>query len=236
MIYTFKSTDGINNYRRQVSVNSLTEEISYRTFNIPVMLSYRIKSGLFGENKFGEKKLVINLKTGPSVMIFQNTSDYNARINFGGLYQVDSIRQDAVTYYDYFDEGSRWNILLTPESINAQNTNPGDVAVFSQLNSASAGYDFASNKNYRENQELSRSAIAFNFACDLQYDITKAKEQENGLAVKFGLYFVYAPLPERKEKYMPAYKTSDSFNSIYNSTAKSVYSAFGIDAGFVYSF
>ncbi len=229
MIYTFKSSDGTNNYRRQVSIISLNEEISYHIINLPVMFDFRFKPGIKAK-----QKLVINLKAGPSVMIFRNSSDYNANIDLGGLYQVDTIRQDAITYYDHFDAGSRWNVLITPQSINTQNPNPGAGTVFSRLYAASANYDFASNKNYRDTKKLSRTTVAINLGCDIQYNISRF--HENGMAVKLGAYFVYAPLPERKQKYIPLDRTSDEFNSIYNSTAKSNYSTFGIIAGFVYSF
>ncbi len=241
VLYTFKSTDGTNYYRRQVAISSLREDIKYNIFNFPLLFVYRFKPGSDIEKEGTDKgkmrkKWGFSLKAGPSLMKFYTTSDYNSLINFGGLYQVDTITKDAITYYDHFDLGSAWNILLTSESINAQNPKPGATDVFSRLYALSNGYDFADNKNYRDTQKTSRTTIAFNFAFDGQYFITKNQGEENGLSLKLGFNFVYAPLPERKDKYVPVNKTTDAFNSIYNSSAKSVYSAWGVNVGFVYRF
>ena len=231
MVYTYKSSDGTNYYRRQVSINALREEIKYNIYNIPVLFSYRFKPGFIGGNK-----LVINLKAGPSLMLFNNSTDYNAIIDFGGLYQVDSIGKDAITYYDHFDQNSKWNILLTSENINTQNPNPGGANVFFQLNSASANYDFASNKNYLDIKKLTRTTIAINIGCDLQYNFAKGKDPENGFAVQLGAHLVYVPTYGKNKEYVPIDKTTDEYNSIYNSSAKSIYSAIGVNLGFVYRF
>ena len=160
-------------------------------------------------------------------MIFNNTSNYNATIDFGGLYQVDSVNQNAITYYDYFDGGSSWNVYVTSEGINHQNTSPGAESVFSQLLANSKDYDFARNKNYRDKMGLTRATVAANFSLDVQNEIAE------GLAVKLGFHIVYAPLFERTEKYVPVNKTTDAYNSIYRSSAKSNYMAYGVHVGVV---
>lgn len=73
-------------------------------------------------------------------------------------------------------------------------------------------------------------AVAINIGVDAQLRITE------DWFVKFGLQFVYAPLQERKERYKPIDKTTDEFQSIYNSSAKSNYSALSVNMGFVYNF
>jgi|GEM_PF-5981627 len=220
IVYTFKSFDGVDFYRRQITISSLNERINYNVFNLPVMFNYRFHLGK-------KDKSVIKLQVGPSLMFFQNTSNYNAVIDFGGLYQIDTIQKNNITYYDHFQKGSAYNVLLTSNDINAQNLNPGANEIFQQLNSG--GYDFASNKNYNGTQNLQRTTIAFNAGMDLQQKLSE------GLTIKAGVNFVYAPLLERKEKYKPVDKTSDEFQSIYYSTAKSAYSAFGINIGIVYN-
>jgi len=231
VVYTYKSFDGTNYYRRQVSIIALREEIKYNIYNIPVMFSYRFKPGII----FGNK-LVINIKAGPSLMLFNNTSDYNAVIDFGGLYQVDSIGKDAITYYDHFEQNSKWNILLTSKNINEQNPNPGGTAVFNQLNSASANYDFATNKNYFEVKKLTRTTVAINIGCNLHYNFFKGKEPENGFSANLGAHYVFVPSYGKVKGYIPIDKTTDEYNSIYNCSATSTYSAFGVSLGFVYRF
>jgi hypothetical protein len=69
--------------------------------------------------------------------------------------------------------------------------------------------------------------VAANFSFGLQREISQ------GLAVKVGFHMMYAPLFERTEKYIPVNKTSDTYNSLYKSSAKSSYSAFGVNVGVV---
>lgn len=221
IVYTFKSSDGINPYRRQITINSLKEEIQYSIFNIPVMLNYRCKIN-------SEEKWIVNFKAGPSLMLFKTTSDYNAVINFGGLYQANNT---GIIYNDFFEAESTYNIFITGDSINSQNPNPGADDIFKQLRANADGYDFANNKNYREKQQNStRIAVAINLGVDVQHPITE------DWYFKFGLQLVYAPLMERKEKYKPIDKTTDKFLSIYNSSAASNYSALGVNMGLLYNF
>jgi hypothetical protein len=222
-VYTFKASDGVNDYRRQITINSLDEEIAYNVFNFPVLFNYRLKVGTGSRS-------VLSLKIGPSLMLFKNTSAYDATIDFGGLYQVDSITKNAIQYYDYYDPGSSWNVVVTSAGINTQNTNPGATDVFSKLYTASNGYDFAENKNYSGKENLSRTAVAFNFGVDFNQKIS------DQLFIKLGLHLTYAPLFESNEEYIPINKTSDTYNSIYNGSAKSSYSAYGLSLGFVYDF
>lgn len=231
MVYTYKSSDGTNNYRRQVSIFTLHEEMKYNIYNIPMMFTYRFKPGFFNGNK-----LVINIKAGPSLMFFNNASDYHAVIDFGGLYQVDSISQDAITYYDHYDPNSKWNILLTSKNINEQNPTPGGTTVFNQLNSASANYDFATNKNFVDVKKVTQNSIAINLGCDLQYNFIKGKDSESGFAAKLGAYLVYTPSTGKEKSYVPIDKTTDEYNSIFYSSSKSTYRAIGVNLGFVYRF
>jgi len=221
MVYTFKSSDSVNFYRRQITINSLKESINYNIFNFPVMFNYRLH---FGK----ENKSVINLKAGPSLMLLTNVSNYNAVINFEGLYQIDTIRKNSITYYDHFDRGSTYNVFFTSDSINSANPNPGANHVFQQLNSKS--YDFANNKNYNGKQNLKRLIVAYNLDIDIQHKISE------GLTIKAGAHLVYASSAERKDKYKPIDKTTDEYQSIYNSTAKSSYRALGVSVGFVNTF
>ena len=221
IVYTFKSFDGVNAYRRQITISSLTEAISSNIYNFPVMLTYRFHLDR-------KNKSVINVKAGPSFMLFTNLSNYNAMVDFGGLYQVDTIRKNAITYYDYFDRGSTYNVFFTSESINARNQNTGANTVFEQL--AAKTYDFASNKMYTGRQTFNRMTAAFNFNLNLQRKISE------GLTVEAGVHFVYAPKLAEKEKYRPLDKTNGQFQSLYNSNAKAAYTASGANIGFVYNF
>ena len=221
IVYTFKSFDGTDYYRRQITIDSLNEAITYSVFNLPIMFTYRMH---FDD----QNRSLLNIKFGPSLMLFSTKSDYNAHISFGGLYQTDG---ENVVYTDLFENGSTYNFFITADSINAQNPNPGANEVFNKLKQNSASYDFADNKPYTGKQKNSlRATVAFNLDINLQKQIGK------NWGLQFGAHFMYAALPEKKEKYKPIDKTTDQFNSIYNSTAKTNYSAYGLNLGFVYNF
>jgi hypothetical protein len=225
IVYTFKAFDKVDFYRRQIIIKSLKEEIAWNVLNIPVQFTYRLK--LSANNTW-----TVNVKAGPSLMLFNNTSDYNTNIDFGGIYQIDTVSRNKITYYNFFNSGSTYNVYFTANGINGQNSNPGAAIIFAQLSNNSEGYDFAFNKNYRDKQKLSRTVVAFNLSAGGQYK----RNKNNPIAVTFGFHLVYAPLPERKERYIPINKTSDEFNSLFNSTAKTAYLAYGLNLGLAYNF
>ena len=220
IVYTYKSFDGGDFYRRQLTIRSLQEKITYYMLNFPILFNYRVHLG-------NRNLSSANFKIGPSVVIFKNTSDYDALINVGGIYQVNPARQ-AIVYDNYLDPASPNNVYITSQGINSQNTSPGAISVFSQLQKS---YDFTDDKNYRDkSRNLNRYAIAVNAGFDLHRKITES------FAFRGGLYFTYAALPAKTKKYIPLDRTTEPYNSIFNSTAKSVYSTFGISAGMVYNF
>lgn len=220
VVYTYKSFDGGDFYRRQLTIKSLTEKITYYMLNFPVLFNYRVHLG-------NRNMSFANFKIGPSLMIFKNTSDYDALINVGGIYQVDPVQQKII-YDNYLDPASPYNVYLTSQGINDQNTDPGAISIFSRLPGT---YDFTDDKSYRDkSRNLTRYAIAVNAGFDLHRKITES------FAFKGGLYFVYATLPAKTQKYIPLDRTTDPYNSIFNSTAKSTYSTVGISAGIVYNF
>ncbi len=221
-VYTYKASDGVNLYRRQLSFRSLQEEISFTAINLPLLLNHRIKLG-------AADKTVLTLKAGPSFLFFKNVSNYAAVVDFGGLYQIDTVSRDRITWYDFFNEGSRYNLQLTSSRINSSNLpGPGADSVFSRL--LAKGYDFAENKPFSGEQSLSRSAIAINVAADLQHRVS------DGLTVKAGLHYVSAPNVKGTQRYKPVDKTTDEFQSVYNSNLKTKYSSIGLNVGFVFDF
>jgi len=228
VMYTFKSNDSVNDYRRRVTIDSLNETIRYNIFNFPVMFSYRFYLGKEDIKGKKQRKSVMNIKAGPSFMVFNTTSEYDAFISFEGLYQTN---ENGVIYKDLFDEGDSYNVYLTAEELQARNPNRTAEDVFRELRNNNENYDFADSKNFRGKQKNeSLLTVGFNLDFNYQYRIS------NEWSFKAGLQAVYAPLPERKEKYIPINKTTDSYNSIFNSSAKSTYTAFGLNAGLVYNF
>jgi hypothetical protein len=225
VVYTYKSFDGNDHYRRQITISKLDEQINTSIYNIPLMYNYRAYFN-------AKRELVVSFKIGPSLMVFNGRSNYNATIDVGGIYQVDTLGKDKITYYDHFDAGSTYNVYVNSTGINNQNTNPGAIAVFSQLPKS---VDFVSNKNYVGRQNLVRTTVGFNLALQGQYPITLANSKGSFLSMKFAGHFVYAPFFDRKNNYKPIERTTDDYNSIYTSSARSQYMAYGVTVGFVYN-
>ena len=162
--------------------------------------------------------------------MFNATSTYDSKINFEGLYQVNS-STNAIFYSDPFDNSSSWNVLITANNINQQSSNPGSAIVFQSLHNSNSNYDFATGVSKRgQEKKMKRTTVAINAGMDVLHEIT------DRFAFKAGAYFTYAPLRERKEKYKPIDKTSDQFKSIYNSSAKTNYLAYALNIGFVFNF
>jgi hypothetical protein len=224
IIYTYKSSDGTDLYRRQITVSSLTEKMQYNVITIPVQFNYRFRMATM-------KNWVIQLKGGPSLILLKALTNYNATIDVGGIYQIDTVNKDRITYYDFFDKNSTANVYLTSSGINQQASNPGAAAVFDQLNSI-GNYDFAASKNFRDQSTSSRVTFAFNFSLDGQY----RKSKNSPMAIEAGFHFVYAPSTGSKEKYTPIERTTDEYNSIFNSNGQSMYFAYGLHVGLVYDF
>lgn len=227
-VYTFKSSDGVNDYRRRVTIDSLRERIKYNIFNFPVMFSYR--KYIFNKEKPEEKqnRSILNLKAGPSFMIFNTSSEYNAFISFEGLYQTDD---NGVIYNPLFDVKSSYNVYFTADSLQKRNPGRSAEEVFRDLNNANKGYDFADSKNFRGKQKNDpRLTIGLNFVVDFQHKLSDL------WSLRAGFHGVFAPVPGHKDNYKPIDKTTDPYSSVYNSNAKSTYAAIGASVGLCYKF
>jgi hypothetical protein len=230
IMYTYKSTDSRDTLRRRITIDSLKERVNYNIFNFPVMYSYRWFFGNKNRPKELWNKSIFNIKAGPSLMVLNTKSEYNANISFEGLYQIDTILGNRITYYDTFRVSS-YNLFFTTEEL--ENLALGITAqdVFDELRRANPNYDFADSKNFRGKQKNgSRITVGINLAFNMQYQIS------NKWAIRAGAHAMYAPLPALKEKYIPIDRTTDPYNSIYNSSAKTSYTAFGLNAGLVCNF
>jgi len=229
-VYTFLANDGVNDYRRRITWRSgSTEELQYGIVNLPLLFRYRM---VVGKSKSFDTphRWDIEFAIGPSYMLFNTTSKYNANIDFEGLYQIDSINHNF-TYTDYFDNSSSWNVLLTANGINGQSSSPGADSVFTALSDAAAGYDFASDKNYSgETKNADRGGFALNARFDANYKL----DARGTFAFKLGANAVVAPLPDQSTGYQLINKTTDPYNSIYNAQQKSTYFSIGLHAGIVW--
>lgn len=227
-VYAFKSNDGITDYRRVITLEAGSkEDLTYRIADFPLYFKYRKIILPKDESRF--YKWELEFSAGPSFLLFTNSSRYNSTIDFEGLYQVDTLSRDGFTYYDLFQHSSTWNVYMTADSINAQSETPGAQAVFDMLNNN--GYDFATGKKYSgETKHFSSSNIAFHAKFEACYNFN----DNDRFAIKFGGNVMVAPLSDQSAGYPFVDKTTDAYQSVYESHAKSGYFAFAVNAGLVF--
>jgi hypothetical protein len=225
-IYTFKANDGVNDYRRRITiVNGSEESIKYHVLDFPILFKFRNR---FGDPKKNKKELPLSWEAsfGPTILFFNNTSNYNVNINFEGLYQIDTLSQSQFTYYPTYDNNSTYNLELTGTGLNSQSSLPGVDTVFNFLNAN--GYDFAYNKNYNgQDKKANRVSVAINANFYVNYKATES------LSLKIGISILAAPLPNRSEGYEPIQNTTDTYKSFYQSKTNSFYMTGGINAGII---
>lgn len=226
IVYTFKTFDSKDYYRRRITIkNGSQEDVTYSILNFPLYFNYR---GKFD----GDWTYQISL--GPSLMLFNNTANPNTNIAFEGIYQTNG---DSIIYNELFSSNpDYYNIYLTTNAINHQDSIPGAGNVFEQLYVNSTNYDFSSNENYQAKQKnITRTSVALNAKFDMIYNIPTVNYKDR-IALKFCLQFAHAFLSEDSKAYMPINKTTDSYNSLYNSKAKGGYTSYGFNAGILYKF
>ncbi|MFM7080193.1 MAG: hypothetical protein ACKOYC_10445, partial [Bacteroidota bacterium] len=79
--FEFKSNDGVNDYRRIVTMDMAREEMSFSILNIPLLFRYK--------EKFSPKA-GFELFAGPSFISILTNSTYEAKFDFEGIYQLDN--------------------------------------------------------------------------------------------------------------------------------------------------
>jgi hypothetical protein len=227
-IYTFKSNDGTNDYRRQITLQRNSEEkINYSYISVPVLFTYRYKQSILTKRDNSIPNWWVELSAGPVIMLFNNTSNYNSTISFEGLYQTDT---SGFIYSDTYDPSSTWNLLFTEDAINAQAESPGAATVFHLLQQA--GYDFAIDSVYTGKQNISNLGLGLKASGDICYKFN----DRDRFALKLGGSFTYAMLNNAANDYKLIDKTSDEYNSIYNSQLSLSHLSYNIHAGMIFQF
>ncbi len=215
--YTFKANDGVNDYRRRVTIKSgSNEEIKYQNFNVPLLFKYRHRND-------SVRYWSYEVSFGPSVIFFNNKSKYNVNVAYEGLYQIAG---DAFIWDDYFDPSSSYNLYITDGVLNAQSPIPGADTVFNLLNGK--GYDFK-NKNYQgDDKSATRISISINLNFDLSYAVNSSVD------IKFGAGLAVAPLMKSTAHYHNLVNSSDGYNSYYRSKVSATYVSYGLHIGIAY--
>ena len=217
IVYTYKAFDSMNYYRRQIKSKNLNESVASNIYNFPVLFNFRLHADR-------KNVTVINIRTGPSIMLFTNVSNYNAKVDFGGIYQVEG---GQIVYRDILNSSLTSNLYLTSDIIKSRSGGNDPNIVFSQM---AKSYDFKSNESYVNKQSFTRIALAYNLDFSVQHKVSET------FIMKAGAHILYAPSFKANKNYKPVDKTTDTYQSIFNSNAKANYHAMGLNIGFVYNF
>ncbi len=221
--YEFKSNDGVDDYRRIVTLDNAEEDLSFSMINIPLLFRFK--------EKFNAKA-GFEIFAGPSFISFITNSTFKAKFDFEGIYQLNdngngfeynTVYSPSATDVNFTEDGVL--SYLSGQQIAA---GAGPSTLFSQL--TANGYDFVLNKEFKgkDNKIQTHFGIALNVGADLFYHVTK------NLAVKGGANLIIAPLNSgNSDPYVMVDQSNGDYNSIYKSKANSTFTALGFNLGII---
>lgn len=234
----FKDFDGVDFYRRIITIKEATERVRFNTINIPLMFRYRFKVS---------RKVGLEFCTGPSFNLFFNRQS------------SEKVLYDAEGAYAYKGDDatgpSRFEYLPTfnPNKIDylmlrAQDIDPDDLgaiidasasAAYASLLAADRNYDFELNRDLsdppgRFSSIETRRGFALNAGLDVTYNIFYRFLFKMGANIIVGRNNSstgdgeYTFITENRGD-----SSSNKYNSLFNSNQASTYLAFGVNAGLI---
>jgi len=153
-IYTFKSNDGVNDYRRRITLQAGSfEKINYSLLNFPLLFTYRYRQ----ENW----RRIIRCPIGfwslvQTSLLFSLILRHNSNISFEGFIKLTLQLRNLHTkiYFILHLHGMYGSLLIA--SMPSQNL-PELIPYLVYW--MKAGYDFASKKNYTGKDNIRRPAL-----------------------------------------------------------------------------
>lgn len=216
--YYFKSSDGVDSYRRIVTLDNARENISFSMLDISLQLKYR--------GKLKNTKFATEIGIGPGYITSINSYKYNAKLDYEGIYQFNK-NTGHWEYSQSFVE-QKENLILEGDFIDQKGNGSDANTAYLLLQNASRTYDFGLNKSFETSSRktlASRSGFAINANVDILYHLSSK------IAAKVGASIIYANLTNKNKNYKMADEVSNKYTSITESNAKSNYFSWGIGVG-----
>lgn len=215
--YFYKGNDGVDDYRRIITVKEAEENINFSMMNFSLQLKYR--------GKLRNTKFATEIAFGPGYITSINGYSYKATIDYEGIYQYNSSLQKFEYTQSFNPQNTNW--ILVGELINAKDNSLADFA-YELYQRNSTAYDFGLNRTFDDKNKgklSKRNGLSINAGIDILYHLSSK------LAAKAGASIIYANLANKAGDYKITDKISDKYNSIYESKAKSNYFSWGVGVG-----
>lgn len=228
----FKDFDGIDFYRRILTIHEANEKVRFNTVNIPLMFRYRFKP---------TKKLGMEFSAGASYMLFFNRfSNDKVTYDAEGAYAYKG--GTGVSQFDYFqvfDPVKNDYLMLRAEDINPDDFgfNGSAAAAYNLLSGADRRYDFGLNRELSDNGDFAgietRYGYALNGGLDFTYNIFYKVLFKAGASVIVGRN--NSKVSDKEYTFITTDKETGeaTYNSIFDSNKASTYIAFGVNVGII---
>lgn len=231
-IIHFKDFDGIDFYRRILTIREANEKVRFNTVNIPLMFRYRFKPS---------KKLGMEFSAGASYMMFFNRfSNDKVTYDAEGAYAYKG--GTGVSQFDYFqvfDPIKNDYLMLRAEDINPDDFgfNGSAAAAYNLLSGADRRYDFGLNRELSDNGDFAgietRYGYALNGGLDFTYNIFYKVLFKAGASVIVGRN--NSKVSDKEYTFITTDKETGeaTYHSVFDSNKASTYIAFGVNVGII---
>lgn len=228
----FKDFDGIDFYRRILTIREANEKVRFNTVNIPLMFRYRFKPS---------KKLGMEFSAGASYMLFFNRfSNDKVTYDAEGAYAYKG--GTGVSQFDYFqvfDPIKNDYLMLRAEDINPDDFgyNGSAAAAYNLLSGADRRYDFGLNRELSDNGDFAgietRYGYALNGGLDFTYNIFYKVLFKAGASVIVGRN--NSKVSDKEYTFITTDKETGeaTYHSVFDSNKASTYIAFGVNVGII---
>ncbi len=228
----FKDFDGIDFYRRIITIQAAKEKVRFNTVNIPLMFRYRFKPS---------KKLGMEISAGASYMMFFNRfSNDKVTYDAEGAYAYKG--GTGVSQFDYFqvfDPIKNDYLMLRAEDINPDDFgfNGDATAAFNLLAGADRRYDFGLNRELSDKGDFAgietRYGYAINGGLDVTYNIFYKVLFKAGASVIVGRN--NTKVSDKEYTFITTDKETgeSTYHSVFDSNKASTYIAFGVNVGII---
>jgi hypothetical protein len=232
----FKDFDGVDFYRRIITIDEATERVRFNTINIPLMFRYRFKVS---------RKVGLEFSTGPSFNLFFNRQSTDKVVyDAEGAYAYKGDAATGLSRFDYFQVFNpiKEDYLM----LRAQDIDPDDLggaisasaaAAYANLAEANRNYDFGLNRELSDKGDFSsietRRGFALNAGLDLTYNIFYRFLFKVGANVIVGRN--NSTTGDNEYTFITKNDNGgpDKYNSLFNSNQASTYLAFGVNVGLI---